>query len=116
MARTDTPTQESPPPRGKSRILRLRTFSSLKHRDFRLLWTSTLFASAGNWIQQVTLGWLIYDMSGSALLLGALHGARTLPFLLAGPIGGVLSDRMDRRRLRSSPRSPWRSWPWASRC
>ena len=41
----------------------------------------------------------MYEMTSSAFLVGALHGTRTLPFLLAGPIGGVLSDRMDRRRL-----------------
>ena len=88
----------APEKRG-SRLARLQTFSSLKYRDFRLLWFSTLFASAGNWIQQITLGWLMYEMTSSAFLVGALHGTRTLPFLLAGPIGGVLSDRMDRRRL-----------------
>ncbi|MBI2917436.1 MAG: MFS transporter [Chloroflexi bacterium] len=77
----------------------LTTFSSLKHRDYRLLWTSNLLATAGNWIQQVTLGWLVYEMTGSAFLVGALMGARSLPFLVAGPVGGVLSDRLDRRKL-----------------
>ncbi|MBI4236407.1 MAG: MFS transporter, partial [Chloroflexi bacterium] len=42
------------------RGFRLSTFTSLKHRDFRLIWSSTLFNSAGQWIQQVTLGWLVY--------------------------------------------------------
>jgi MFS family permease len=81
------------------RISFVQAFSSLQYRDYRLLWFSTLFSSAGNWIQQVTLGWLLYDISGSAFLVGTLHGARALPFLLAGPIAGVLTDRMDRRRL-----------------
>ena len=55
--------------------------------------------SAGQWIQQVTLGWLLYDLTGSSVLLGALNGLRALPFLVAGPIAGVAADRMDRRRL-----------------
>ena len=81
------------------RRYRLRTFSSLRHVDYRYLWTGTLFMSAGQWIQQVTLGWLLYDLTGSSVLLGMLNGLRALPFLVASPIAGVAADRMDRRRL-----------------
>lgn len=81
------------------RRFRLRTFSSLRHADYRYLWTGTLFMSAGQWIQQVTLGWLLYDLTGSSVLLGMLNGIRALPFLVASPIAGVAADRMDRRRL-----------------
>lgn len=81
-------------PRGLSLI-----FSSLRHRDYRLLWIGTLLMSAGQWIQEVTLGWLMYDMTGSAALLGAMNGFRALPFLVFGPIAGVAADRLDRRRL-----------------
>lgn len=76
-----------------------QTFSSLRYRDYRLLFLSTLLASGGNWVQQITLGWLIYEFTGSAFLVGALHGARTLPFLLGSPLGGVLTDKMERRIL-----------------
>jgi MFS family permease len=55
--------------------------------------------SAGQWIQQVTLGWLVYDLTGSSVLLGVLNGVRVLPFLVASPVGGVAADRMDRRKL-----------------
>src|SRR5262249_8602674 len=74
-------------------------FSSLRHRDYRLLWIGTLLMSAGQWIQEVTLGWLMYDLTGSAALLGALNGFRSLPFLVFGPLAGVAADRLDRRRL-----------------
>jgi MFS family permease len=74
-------------------------FSSLRHRDYRLLWIGTLLMSAGQWIQQVTLGWLLYDLTGSAVLLGALNGFRAMPFLIFGPMAGVAADRFDRRRL-----------------
>ena len=55
--------------------------------------------SAGQWTQQVTLGWLVYELTGSSVLLGALNGLRALPFLVTGPMAGVAADRMDRRVL-----------------
>ena len=78
---------------------RLGTFSSLKHADYRYLWFGTVFMSAGQWIQQVTLGWLLYDLTGSAVLLGMLNGLRALPFLIASPVAGVVADRADRRKI-----------------
>lgn len=77
----------------------LDIFSSLRHRDYRYLWTGTLLMSAGQWVQQVTLGWLLYDLTGNSMLLGALNGLRALPFLVTGPMAGVAADRMDRRKL-----------------
>jgi MFS family permease len=76
-----------------------QTFSSLRHLDFRYLWSGTVMMSAGQWVQQVTLGWLLYDLTGNSMLLGALNGLRALPFLVTGPMAGVAADRMDRRKL-----------------
>lgn len=90
-ATAETPVAEAP--------FGLRAFAPLRHLDYRYLWTGTVLMSAGQWIQQVTLGWLLYDMTGSSVLLGALNGVRALPFLVAGPIAGVAADRMDRRQL-----------------
>jgi len=73
--------------------------SLIKYRDFRYLFMGNVFSSAGQWIQQITLSWLIYDMTGSTMLLGLINGMRALPFLLTGPLGGVVADRVDRRRL-----------------
>ncbi len=75
------------------------TFRSLRYRDYRLLWIANLFGSGGMWIQQVTLGWVTYDLTGSAFLLGAINGMRSLPLLILGPIAGVVADRADRKRL-----------------
>jgi MFS family permease len=83
-------------PRQRSRF---HTFASLRHLDYRYLWSGTLMMSAGQWIQQVTLGWLLYDLTGNSMLLGALNGLRALPFLITGPLAGVAADRMDRRKL-----------------
>src|SRR3990170_3637567 len=94
--------EAAPPlPRWRGRTLP-STFSSLAYRNYRLLWFGTLFASTGQWIQQVSLGWLTYQLTGSAFLLGAINGFRSLPLLFLGPIGGVAADRMDRKRLMFS--------------
>lgn len=55
--------------------------------------------SAGQWIQQVTLGWLVYDITGSSVLLGMLNGLRALPFLIASPVAGVVADRSNRKTV-----------------
>jgi MFS transporter, DHA1 family, staphyloferrin A biosynthesis exporter len=78
------------------------TFRSLRYPDYRLLWTGTLFSSSGQWIQQVTLSWLAYQMTGSAFLLGAINGFRALPLLFLAPFGGVAADRLDRKTLMFS--------------
>ncbi|MBM4405369.1 MAG: MFS transporter [Chloroflexi bacterium] len=83
----------------KLRITDIHTFKSLKYRDFRLLWIGTVFFAAGNWIQQIAIGWLMYEETNSALLVGAVNGARTIPFLIVGPVAGVFSDRVDRRKM-----------------
>jgi MFS family permease len=75
------------------------TFRTLKYRDYRLLWISTLFASGAQWVQQGTVGWLVYEMTDSAFLLGAVNGFRALPLLFLAPLGGVLADRTDRKAL-----------------
>ncbi len=76
-----------------------RTFASLRHRDFALLWAGTVVMGAGQWLQQVTLSWLVFDMTRSAFMLGLINGLRFLPFLFTSLIGGVMADRVDRRRL-----------------
>jgi MFS family permease len=89
----EAPVEAASPP------FRLQTFSSLRHLDFRYLCSGTFMMSAGQWIQQVTLGWLVYDLTGNSMLLGALNGLRALPFLVTGPMAGVAADRMDRKKL-----------------
>jgi MFS family permease len=73
------------------------TLAPLRHRDFRRLWTGTFFATAAQWVQQATLGWVVYHVTGSASLLGAVLGVRAVPMLLLAPVTGVVADRFDRR-------------------
>ena len=90
---------ESAKTKTEARRFHSRTFASLRHADYRYLWTGTLLMSAGQWVQQVTLGWLLYDLTGNSMLLGGLNGLRALPFLITGPMAGVAADRMNRRKL-----------------
>lgn len=78
---------------------RYRTFKSLAHRDYRLLWFGVCGASTGQWMEQVVIGWLGYELTGSALALGLVNAFRAVPALLSGPLGGVAADRMDRKQL-----------------
>ena len=96
---TQDPAGTATAPARRFTSFNFKTFASFKYRNYRYLWASTLVASAGNWVQQVTIGWLAFHLTGDALLTGTVAGLRGVPFLIAGPISGVLSDRMDRRKL-----------------
>lgn len=74
------------------------TFGALRHRDFRRLWAGTFCATAGQWVQQATLGWVVYDLTHSGALLGAVLAMRAIPMLLLAPVSGLVADRYDRRR------------------
>ena len=86
------------------RLPRLHTLDAwLGYRNYRLLWCGNFFANSAQWLQLLSVGWLVRELSeGSAvagLLVVTVGGINTLPGLIVGPWGGVLSDRFDRRRL-----------------
>ena len=71
-----------------------------KYKDFRYLWIGNFFTVGAQWVQILTIGWLVLELTdGNALLTGTVIGMRTLPVLLIGPWAGVLADRVDRRRI-----------------
>ena len=74
------------------------TYGALRHRDFRWLWAGTICSTGSQWIQQATLGWVVYHLTGSGALLGAVLGVRAIPMLLLSPVSGLVADRFDRRR------------------
>ena len=77
-----------------------RTFRSLhRHRNYRLFFTGRIVSLAGTWMQNIALAWLVIELSGSALAVGALAFCRFVPFLLFGLAAGVVIDRFDTRRL-----------------
>ena len=85
---------------------RFQTFKSLSNPDYRLFWIGNICNNIAMWLQMVTLGFLVWELTkdpetgqGSAVLSGTIGGLRFLPTLLVGPWAGVLADRMDRRKL-----------------
>ena len=71
-----------------------------QYKDFRYLWIGNFFTVGAQWIQILTVGWLVLQLTdGNAFLTGTAVGIRTLPVLLIGPWAGVLADRVDRRKL-----------------
>ena len=87
----------APLPWPLSAMVRLRAFEALRHRDYRLLWYGQIFGSMGTWMDQVTRGWLIYELTNSALQLGLVRGIQAIPFLLLSPIAGSAADRYPRK-------------------
>ena len=73
--------------------------AALVHRDFTLIWSGQFISSVGTQIQTVALGWLVYDLTGSAALLGGIALARAIPTILLSLFGGTLADQVDRRWL-----------------
>src|SRR5438874_6472787 len=83
---------------GEATGLRTGIFRSMRYPNYRLLLYGQMATSSANWMEQVTRGWLVYDMTGSPLLLGAVQASRALPLLVFGLVGGVAADRFDRKR------------------
>lgn len=85
-------------------ISRLHTLDSWRaYPNYRLLWAGNFCANSAQWIQLLTVGWLVRDLTSadasSGLLVVTVGGISTLPVLLVGPWAGVLGDRFDRRKL-----------------
>src|SRR3990172_207149 len=74
----------------------LRAF---RHRDFRLYFAGQGIAQTGTWLQTIATSWLIYELSGSAFLLGLATFAQFIPMLLLGPFAGVWVDRQRKRKV-----------------
>lgn len=76
-----------------------QTLSSFRYRDYRIVWVAGLFMSGAYWLQQIVIGWLMFDMTQSAILTGLALGLDSLPYLFLAPMGGIVADRWDRRHV-----------------
>jgi MFS family permease len=72
---------------------------ALRHRNFRLFFTGQSISLIGTWMTRVATSWLVYRLTGSALLLGTVSFAGQIPTFLLAPFAGVLVDRLNRRNL-----------------
>lgn len=72
---------------------------TLSNRNFAMFTAGNLVSVIGSWVQRVAVGWLTWDLTGSAAWLGAVAAAEFMPTILIAPIIGALADRYDRRKI-----------------
>ncbi|HXZ27235.1 MAG TPA: MFS transporter, partial [Terriglobales bacterium] len=72
---------------------------ALRHRNFQLFFGGQLISLIGTWMQNVAQAWLVYRLTGSSLLLGAVAFANQIPVFLFAPLGGIMADRHNRHRV-----------------
>jgi predicted MFS family arabinose efflux permease len=77
-----------------------QVLSALRNRNFRLFWSGNFLSNIGTWMQNVALGWLVLTLtSNSAFWLGVVGFAGSIPLLFFTLFGGVIADRVNKRRL-----------------
>jgi MFS family permease len=76
-----------------------RTFSSLSNPNYRKYFYGQTTSLVGTWMQMTAQSWLVFTLTHSATDIGFVVALQTLPVLLLGPYGGVVADRVDKRRL-----------------
>ena len=81
------------------RAFRQKTFSSLSIRNYRLYFIGQGISQCGTWMQVVALGWLVLTLSGSGTQLGGVLALQFIPLLIAAPWGGIIVDRLNKRRI-----------------
>ncbi|MGH2842953.1 MAG: MFS transporter [Solirubrobacteraceae bacterium] len=80
-------------------LLRNRTFAALEVPNFRLFIGGQSLSLVGTWMQMAAQSWLVLILTNSATWLGIIVALQTLPVLFLGPYGGVIADRVDKRRM-----------------
>ncbi len=78
---------------------RSTTFAAMRHRNFQLYFGGQLISNVGTWMQIIAQGWVVYQIGHSELILGIVSFASAIPVLVISPWGGVVVDRMSRRKL-----------------
>ncbi|SPE51508.1 conserved membrane hypothetical protein [Verrucomicrobia bacterium] len=75
------------------------TFASLRHRNFRLFFAGQLVSLIGTWMQNTAQGWLVFDLTGSKMLLGVVAAVGSAPMMLFSIWGGSVADRHSKRNI-----------------
>lgn len=95
----NVPAEAAAPLRPTDDLPRRRSFGALRHRNFALLWSSLIISNTGTWMQQVGQSWLVLELTNSAFYLGVVSLAFAIPMILLPPVGGAISDRVDKLKL-----------------
>src|SRR5437868_8879194 len=77
----------------------LRAFIALRHRNFRLFWFGQLISLIGTWMQSIGQAWLVLELTHNAWWLGIVGALQFLPVMLLSLFGGVLADRVPKRKV-----------------
>ena len=81
-------------------FLKLRgMFRALASRNYRLFFIGQGVSLIGTWMQRIALSWLVYRLTGSEMILGAVSFLSLFSVFIFAPLAGVLSDRFNRLRL-----------------
>src|ERR1700742_1648585 len=75
------------------------TFASLSIPNYRRYYGGQSISLIGTWMQMTAQSWLVFSLTHSSTMLGVIIALQTLPVLILGPYGGVVADRVDKRRL-----------------
>jgi len=75
------------------------TLRALQYRNFQLFFSGQLISLIGTWMQTVAQAWLVYRLTGSSVLLGAIGFSSQIPIFILSPIGGIVADRYNRHRV-----------------
>lgn len=76
-----------------------KAFPALKNRNYQLYFTGQLISLIGSWLQIITQGWLVFELTRSAFWVGFVATASSLPVLIFSLFGGVLVDRFDKKKI-----------------
>jgi MFS family permease len=99
MNQSDLETERSnQPPQSSTRDFS-HAWRALKHRNFRLFFGGQSISLIGTWMTRIATSWLVYRLTGSALLLGLVGFAGQIPTFLFAPFAGVWVDRLNRRHV-----------------
>ena len=86
-------------PLSPARLAGLPQFAALRHRDFRYVWLAGVSSAAAMWTAIVAGAWLVFERSSSSGWVGIITFAAMIPFLVVSPIGGLLGDTFDRKKI-----------------
>src|SRR5450755_787815 len=75
------------------------TLRALQYRNFQLFFAGQSISLIGTWMQNVALAWLVYRITGSSVLLGAVGFSSQIPIFLLSPAAGIVADRYRRHRV-----------------
>lgn len=75
------------------------TFRSLAYPNYRYFFVGQGISLIGTWMREIAVGWMVYRLTDSAFLLGAVGFCSNIPVLLLAPVAGTLADRVDKKKL-----------------